>query len=105
MAKRRGHGEESIYLRDDGRWAASISLANGKRKTLYGKNRKKVQEKLKKALRSNNKAYYRSELPQNYQTMPWIQWQLHAGCHPASKKAAEREIGTFCSRQTLCAQV
>ena len=49
--KRRGHGEGTIYHRQDGRWAASITLENGKRKTLYGKTRKEVQEKLKIALR------------------------------------------------------
>jgi integrase len=47
---RRGHGEGSIYLRKDGRWAASISLGGRKRKTLYGKTRKEVQEQLKAAL-------------------------------------------------------
>ena len=47
---RRGHGEGSIYLRSDGRWAASISLEDGKRKTFYGKTRKEVQEQLKTAL-------------------------------------------------------
>jgi hypothetical protein len=47
---RRGHGEGSIYHRSDGRWAASISLEGRKRKTLYGKTRKEVQEKLKTAL-------------------------------------------------------
>ena len=47
---RRGHGEGSIYLRKDGRWAASISLDGGKRKTFYGKTRKEVQEQLKKGL-------------------------------------------------------
>ena len=47
---RRGHGEGSIYKRDDGRWAAGITLEDGKRKTLYGKSRKEVQEKLKVAL-------------------------------------------------------
>ncbi len=47
---RRGHGDGSIYLRGDGRWAASISLEKGKRKTFYGKSRKEVQEQLKKAL-------------------------------------------------------
>jgi integrase len=52
MAKQRqrGHGEGSIYQRKDGRWAASISLEGGKRKTFYGKTRKEVQEKLMKAL-------------------------------------------------------
>lgn len=47
---RRGHGDGSIYQRQDGRWAASISLEGGKRKTFYGKTRKEVQEQLKKAL-------------------------------------------------------
>jgi integrase len=50
MAKQRGHGEGSIYQRKDGRWAASITLENRKRKTFYGKTRKEVQEKLKVAL-------------------------------------------------------
>lgn len=47
---RRGHGEGSIYQRSDGRWAASISLEGGKRKTFYGRTRKAVQEQLKTAL-------------------------------------------------------
>src|SRR5947209_5327846 len=47
---RRGHGEGSIYQRSDGRWAASITLEGRKRKTLYGKTRKEVQEKLRVAL-------------------------------------------------------
>jgi len=49
MAKR-GHGEGSIYQRKDGRWAASITVEGHKRKTLYGKTRKEVQEKLRVAL-------------------------------------------------------
>jgi integrase len=52
---RRGHGEGSIYQRSDGRWAASISLENGKRKTFYGKTRKEVQEQLKTALHEQQK--------------------------------------------------
>jgi len=48
--KRRGHGEGSIYQRKDGRWGATISLENGKRKTLYGKTRKEVADKLNTAL-------------------------------------------------------
>ncbi len=46
---KRGHGEGSIYRRKDGRWAASITLENHRRKTFYGKTRKQVQEKLKVA--------------------------------------------------------
>ena len=48
MAKR-GNGEGTIYQRNDGRCAASISVEGAKRKTLYGKTRKEVFEKLKKA--------------------------------------------------------
>jgi len=50
MTKQRGHGEGSIYERNDGRWAASITLEGHKRKTFYGKTRKEVQEKLQVAL-------------------------------------------------------
>ncbi len=48
---RRGHGEGSIYQRKDGRWAASITLDNHKRKTYYGRTRRDVQEQLKVVLR------------------------------------------------------
>jgi integrase len=48
--KRRGHGEGTLYQRADGRWAAEISLENGKRKTLYAKTRKEAAEKLNQAL-------------------------------------------------------
>jgi integrase len=48
--RRRGHGEGSIYQRQDGRWGADISLENGNRKTLYGKTRAEVADKLNTAL-------------------------------------------------------
>ena len=49
--KRRGNGEGSIYQRGDGKWCDSIVVghdANGrmKRRTVYGKNKRDVQEKL-----------------------------------------------------------
>lgn len=52
MSKRRGHGEGAIYQREsDGHWCATIDLGlvNGKRrrKTIYGKTRKEVADKLK----------------------------------------------------------
>jgi integrase len=48
---RRGHGEGSIYQRKtDGRWVASITLEDRRRKVFYGKTRNEVQEKLKIAL-------------------------------------------------------
>lgn len=51
MTKRRGHHEGTIRQRPDGLWEARLSLVNGKRKSLYGKTRKEVQEKLKSAQR------------------------------------------------------
>jgi len=49
--KNRGHGEGTIKHRTDGRWEAQITLATGKRKSLYGKTRKEAQDKLRSALR------------------------------------------------------
>lgn len=48
--RRRGHGEGTIYRRQDGRWTAAITLENHRRKTFYGKTRKEVQDKLNVAL-------------------------------------------------------
>ena len=50
MAKRRGPNEGSIYQRQsDGRWAAALSLPNGKRKTYYGRTHSEVVRKLRQA--------------------------------------------------------
>lgn len=55
MGTRRGHGEGSIYQRQDGRWCTAVDLGyvNGKRKrkVIYGKTRKDVAEQLKVVLR------------------------------------------------------
>jgi integrase len=47
---RRGNGEGTIYERTNGTYAATFTIAGGKRKTLYAKTYKEAQEKLKKAL-------------------------------------------------------
>lgn len=52
MARRRGHGEGSIYRRKDGQWCASLTLADGKRKTFYGATRKEAAAKLQVAQRA-----------------------------------------------------
>ena len=49
MAKRRGHGEGSVYQIKDGRWVTSISTGDRKRKYLYSKTQKEALEKLTKA--------------------------------------------------------
>src|SRR5262245_12949332 len=56
-SKNRGKNEGSIYQRaSDGLWVGSISLGYGpdgkrKRKPIYGKTRREVAEKMKRALR------------------------------------------------------
>jgi len=51
---RRGKGEGSIYKRSDGRWEGQIDLGyvGGRRmrKSVYGRTRREVQEKLRKLL-------------------------------------------------------
>ena len=51
---KRGNREGSVYRRGDGRWAASISLPAGKRRTFYGKTRQEVSRKLTNALRDRD---------------------------------------------------
>lgn len=52
MAKKRGHGEGSIYQRNDGYWIGQVTMgrdpATGKLKriTVSGKTRREVQEKV-----------------------------------------------------------
>lgn len=59
MPRRRGNNEGSIYKRNDGRWAAVISCRDfhgrNRRKYIYGKTRKAVQEKLIKNLADQHK--------------------------------------------------
>ena len=51
---RRGHGEGSIYKREDGRWTAQITVGPGQRRYMYGKTRHEVQEQLTAALRNQD---------------------------------------------------
>jgi integrase len=50
MARRRGHGEGAIYQRKDGRWVGCLNIGwhdgRRKRKAVYGRTQKDVQEKL-----------------------------------------------------------
>ena len=54
MAKR-ANGEGSIYLRKDGRYAASISIGKTKRKHFLGHSRAEVAAKLAEASADQNK--------------------------------------------------
>lgn len=46
-ARRRGKGEGSIYRRSDGRWGATITLLDGRRRTVYARTRTDVQVRLR----------------------------------------------------------
>ena len=52
--RRRGRGEGTIHLRSDGRWAGAVTLGyragKRRRKTVYGKTRRQVQDKITKVL-------------------------------------------------------
>ncbi len=48
-SRRRGRGEGTVYLRKDGRWAAEITLEDGKRKTLYARTQEGAIRKLQQA--------------------------------------------------------
>ena len=54
IMSKRGNNEGSIYKREDGRWAAALSLLRGKRRTLYGKTRQEVAGKLAAAIRDRD---------------------------------------------------
>jgi integrase len=51
MAGRRGNNEGSLTKRPDGRWEARITLADGKRKSFYGKTRQEAAKRLAAAVR------------------------------------------------------
>jgi integrase len=55
--RRRGNGEGTLYRRSDGRWGATITLEDGGRKTLYGRNRREVQDLLKEVLRKREDGF------------------------------------------------
>lgn len=64
MAKR-GNGEGSIYYRNsDKKWVGSVTLGKGKRKVIYGKTRKEVQEKLKIVLHDQQQGTLVTAQPQ-----------------------------------------
>src|SRR5690242_20052949 len=44
---RRGKGEGTIYKRSDGRWGATITLVDGRRRTVYARTRTDVQDRLR----------------------------------------------------------
>lgn len=51
---RRANGEGSVYKRSDGRWCATVSLDDGRRKSFYGKTRQETGRKLATAVKARH---------------------------------------------------
>lgn len=75
--RRRGHGEGSIYKREDGRWCASVDLGivNGRRrrKMVYGETRKEVTEKLQSLQREQAAGVTFSSLTVKEYLAQWLE--------------------------------
>ncbi len=54
MVTRRANGEGSVYKRSDGRWCATVSLDDGRRKSFYGKTRQETGRKLATAVKARH---------------------------------------------------
>jgi len=62
---KRGNGEGSIYQRQkDGRWVGAVTLANGKRKAVYGATYQQAKTKLREAQRDQEHGLDLSQKPQ-----------------------------------------
>lgn len=76
MKHRRGQGEGAIYKREDGRWEGKVDLGweSGKRrrKSVYGKTRAEVQEKIRKT--QNDKATGLPLLNERRTTGDYLEW-------------------------------
>jgi integrase len=76
--RRRGRGEGSIYKRADGRWAATVNLGweagKRKRKTVYGKSRAHVADKLRQL--QNRAADGLPALDERQRTGDYLRWWL-----------------------------
>ncbi len=91
---RRGHGEGHIKQRADGRWTAVVSMGQGKRKYLYAKTRKEVQDQLRDALRAHERGQLRagrSVLVGPY-LLDWIKGREDAARGRYSTRKRYREI-------------
>lgn len=80
---RRGHSEGSVYKRKDGRWVASITLEQRKRKYFYGDTRREVLEKLKIALHEQQQGTLATGPQQLFRT--YIEHWLEEAYKPSVK--------------------
>ena len=85
MPKKRGNNEGSIFKRKDGKWTATITIGidekgNQKKKSLYGKTRQEVAEKLNQAIHSIQQGTF---VPTNkVATSEWLKEWLYTYKRP-----------------------
>jgi integrase len=97
MAKRRGNNEGSITKRSDGRYMARyiVQTAEGpKRKTLYGKTRADVSEKLTKAMadRDNGLVFDAKNLTVGEYLDKWLNESVRDTVRPSTYERHEALI-------------
>lgn len=90
----RGHGEGSIYQRKDGRWTAAISIGGGRRKPLYGKTRREVQQKLTAALQAQDQGKLVTEPKQKIRQYleSWLDNQVRRSVRPRTYESYELNV-------------
>ena len=49
--RRRANGEGTIYLRSDGRWGGTLTLPDGRRRTVYARTNAEIQQRLREVTR------------------------------------------------------
>lgn len=97
-SKRRGAGEGTIVKRLDGRWAAAVSVGNGRRKWLYGRTRREVAIKLTTAMKSIQDGI---ALPPERQTLNTFAVQWLASVRPKLKSSTHRRYAHDLRRHLL----
>lgn len=99
MAKRRGHGEGSIYQREsDGRWVGAVDLGwhGGKRKRryVYGSTQAEVREKVTRLLHDKDRGF---TIPTERQTVEqfftrWLSDVVEGSRRPSTVKAYRQNV-------------
>jgi integrase len=92
--RKRGNNEGTIVQRGDGRWVAAATRPDGKRKWLYGKSRREVQEKLTAALRDVQQGL---PLPSGRQTLgqfldTWLADVVKPSVRPGTYTSYEQKV-------------
>src|SRR5260221_4880416 len=53
--RKRSNGEGTVYPRSDGRWGATVLLADGSRGTVYARTERDALEKMRELVRARDK--------------------------------------------------